>query len=907
MPLFRAPDGSTVEIDDAAYAATLGYSPVSSEERYEQIRADAAAPKDRGFIGGVNAALTGAASGLTLGASDVVLGALLTDAQREQMRDDIATHKLARGGGEIAGTLAASFAAPGSALARTPAGFLAQTTARGIEQSAAKGGLRALAGTAAWSGVEAAVQSGGMYLADTAIQDRDATAEGMAGALGRGFAFGSIAGGTVFGIERGTMAARRMFAKTADAKAAEMAESVWRTKSDEILTAHEDVARIAQMRLDEIASMKIEAQTMKARANEEIAAARLELQMASKPGVPREAPDALTARPGELPSDWMQRMLPRPAPVEALPQRELMRQEIEAGRVVGETGPFTPKGVDLAAEREIARRAELASTDLGQDLLAMQTRLAAGESLKSMRAPLGNEIANEEAKLANMLGEFDAAKADLDMWTALYGAGHIDQARAAMRQGGELADVEDAALILTRYEKAAADLTEAVGDAAPRQAQEVTKALRDAETDNLRRESDRVVRALDDEAEIYGPARGTPKERIADARASKLEADAQLAKLKTQEIETRQQMKAAKSAASDTKRAVDTISLGKPGPGRAVAAPSRAGQAADFSSALEIIGGIPGLPKPSDLPLVGPLLGAYLKLRAYKTMAGKLFGRVGASGEAKAAALASSTRDKIAAGVDRALGLVERNAMKARPVAIQLQKVLSDRVFDDGEPSPRDGSVRELAAARSREVAAAVANPRAYIANVRKQAQEIADPDLLAALEKHHLRLLEYLDKHAPKAPAPTPLAPKRTWSPSEIEARRFARRLQVVDDPGIVFDLLEDRSLTNEAIETLRTVYPTLYSEAQRRLVERAAEIRTDIPYDERLRMSLLFDVDLDPSMEPATIALYQTAYQQSPANATTSGAAPTQNQPPMPSIAGSVDLMALYQTPADRRDARR
>ncbi|HVJ21171.1 MAG TPA: hypothetical protein VM686_37425, partial [Polyangiaceae bacterium] len=211
---------------------------------------------------------------------------------------------------------------------------------------------------------------------------------------------------------------------------------------------------------------------------------------------------------------------------------------------------------------------------------------------------------------------------------------------------------------------------------------------------------------------------------------------------------------------------------------------------------------------------------------------------------------------------------------------------------------------QQLAAVRARELAHAVANPQAALAHVRRELRDVTDPDLIKAAEDLRMRQIAHLNEHAPKGPAPTPLI-KRPWEPTLAQAAIFARRLQVADDPVAAIEAVEQKCLTPEAADTLRTVYPKLFAQVQTRLLERSVEIKKTLPYDQRIRMSLLFDVPLDPSLEPATIALLQTVHTTPPA--TRGPAAPTVNQPPVPSTAGPVDMTALYQPASDRRAARR
>lgn len=474
-----------------------------------------------------------------------------------------------------------------------------------------------------------------------------------------------------------------------------------------------------------------------------------------------------------------------------------------------------------------------------------------------------------------------------------------EQATAAFRRPSAVDDVASIAEAANRLEKAGAEIAEAVGDAAPPLSQRAAKAFRDAEAEAERRTMDRTTRAIDDAAEAPDPSRT----RLNDANTA-------LAKARIAETEAKigaraamSRAREAKAAAASTARAADTVSL----PGASGTKPTRKlGLLADIGAAVEVAStvGIPGVPSPSDIPIVGPLLSAYLKYRAVRAAAGRFVGRVPATAEAKAATLASNTKDKIARAVDRSLGVISEAAPKTRGPAVafglRALNALKPRAFDTGEDdAPKDASLTKLAAARIREVAAAAADPRLVIAKVRKELADVKDPDLIAATEKHLVRAAQYLARVAPKEPPPNPYS-KREWEPSPAAATRFARQYQAAFDPVSVFESLHQQTLTPEAADTLRATSPMLFAWAQERLISRAGDLDNPVPYMQRLHNALLFQVPLDDSLQPENAAILATAHAPSPV---TDAAVPQPQQPPVSAIAGPVNLTALYQPGSDRR----
>jgi hypothetical protein len=646
-------------------------------------------------------------------------------------------------------------------------------------------------------------------------------------------------------------------------------------------------------------------------------------------------------------------------------ERAYQRQrDIKSGKVTEpKPEPVTegPSGLEDLHRIASEALAPPAATDtLTGQLRSMQSKLGAGEDVKAMGAPARAEYAagkaarteeaaerfRSQANARNYAGSAMASDEADTFFARLtrpktrdaYVAQNIGR---AMREEGSHAaalakverewaeisgspapmanavnDVGEVAEIVTKYERASAKLTEALGPDAPPAAQEAAKAFREAEEIAERRMMDRTTRAIDDHAEapkamaekkrpaavappapdmaefdsVLGglPLPPTAAETLAAAKAAKADTGMAFKQAKLAETEARFGFKRADQALRDA-RGVEV-------PG-ATAEPemSKLGAAAvAFGVAGEV--GVPGIPKPSDLPVIGPLLGLYLKYRAVKAAAGRFIGRIPATGDARAAALVTRTKDKIATAVDRTLGLVAEAAPKLRQPAVAAATVLGHRIFDDGEPdAPKGASTQELAAVRVREIANAVSQPQKVAALVRREMRGVIDPDLIAAAEQHLIKRFEYLNSVAPKQPAPNPYTMKK-WVPSPAAAHDLAQRIEVVNDPEAAFV-----NTTPAKAETLKAVSPRLLQLAQERLLARIGDIDRPVPYKQRLRASRLFGVQLDDSLDPQAVSLVQGAFATTRAEP-----APGPMAPPTSSVAADTNLTSMYQTGMDRRAMR-
>ncbi len=333
--------------------------------------------------------------------------------------------------------------------------------------------------------------------------------------------------------------------------------------------------------------------------------------------------------------------------------------------------------------------------------------------------------------------------------------------------------------------------------------------------------------------------------------------------------------------------------------GKVIAGAHAVGYAAELGSEL----GIPGIPRPHDIPIIGPLLSAYLKYRALKAAAGRFVGRVPATANTRAAELAARTRDGLARAVDRSLGLIERNKPAVRIglslAAVKAGDALSKRLVDDGMPdAPEGANIQQKAAVRMREVAAVVANPRLVLDKISVETRGITDPDLIRALSAHLIATFQHLNDTAPKGPPPNPYT-KQQWLSSAADALQWGQRVAVANDPRVAFDLLEAGTLTPSAADTMRAVYTRLFAEAQKRFIARSMDLEHPVEYRRLLQTALLFDVPLHASLDPENAAVIRTAF-----TASSQGIAPPQQPgaPPIPGIAAPTNLTAIYQSGMDR-----
>ena len=364
------------------------------------------------------------------------------------------------------------------------------------------------------------------------------------------------------------------------------------------------------------------------------------------------------------------------------------------------------------------------------------------------------------------------------------------------------------------------------------------------------------------------------------------------------------------AAGGDPLKAASLVSL--PGANALVKAggkaSGKAGLLADLGAANEALQAV-GINTPfnvRDIPVIGPIASAYLKLRAALTVAKKAGFRVPLVGDAAVAAGSSRARDRVAESVEKMLAGGARAAGRANTAAGRMGAVqalpraaeaLRARLYDDGQKRPAPKSDVDALRARLAELEAATANPAGVAATVRANLRNVKSAGVVDAVAAVAQRKLAYLAKHAPTPPIAAPLS-RAQWRPAPAEIDRFARRVRAANDPIGVLDDVSRGVVTAEAVDTLREVYPRLYEEARSHLLLKAPDVREALPHQLVVRMSALFDVPLISSMEPETIAAIQAI---GPAMAPTPSAPAAPAMTPAPG--GAPNVSDMFMTGADRR----
>lgn len=428
----------------------------------------------------------------------------------------------------------------------------------------------------------------------------------------------------------------------------------------------------------------------------------------------------------------------------------------------------------------------------------------------------------------------------------------VDEAidNALRPHNGEHADVSpdlsEAAAVIGKVESTSADLAEALGSTAPAASAERAKQFRAASAAASDSSSAAAAHAADD-------------------------------------IQT----KLVPEVARSTGKAIDSSMLDRLG---------------DVGAGLEVLKAIGvAVPDPASIPVIGPVLSLYLKGRAAMGVVKRAGGSVPRTAENIIASKAAATRNRVNESVSKILDVSAKVARGSRARA-GVAGQLAHQLFPSGEKrASKDSTPHQLYLARMDELARAT-QPGAIRTAVRERVQT-SDPvlqnEIVAAME----RKLGFLQGKAPRQMLlPTLLKGDGEWRPSKVQLAIFGRYVQAAEDPASVLeDVAQGDGVSIEAAETLRSVYPSLYREAQMMLLDRAQTMEATLPYTRRLVLSALFEIPVDGTMSPSHIEFLR---QGSPAAAPMPAqGSPAPGAPPTPTVSGPMASADRAMTALDRR----
>lgn len=254
---------------------------------------------------------------------------------------------------------------------------------------------------------------------------------------------------------------------------------------------------------------------------------------------------------------------------------------------------------------------------------------------------------------------------------------------------------------------------------------------------------------------------------------------------------------------------------------------------------------------------------------------GGVIGGVGGGAAGAALGLASNPGRAL-----RQLASLERlSAIKS--VDVDVQKKLSravdlyvKKMWEPAAKAGRAAAVRTSAVSAERKwrnarklVDDARRNPERIKEQVARSMRHVAPaaPNITSATQSTVDKAFAYLSKKLPSDGDPSRLTPHldQPRTPSKAELESFRRIYDAVTEgPEKLLRELRSGDLSHETVDAIREVYPSSYEEIKTMVQERLAEARRPVPYQQRIRLGLLFDFAADRSMTPESVMFLQSTY---------------------------------------------
>lgn len=176
-------------------------------------------------------------------------------------------------------------------------------------------------------------------------------------------------------------------------------------------------------------------------------------------------------------------------------------------------------------------------------------------------------------------------------------------------------------------------------------------------------------------------------------------------------------------------------------------------------------------------------------------------------------------------------------------------------------------------------------------------------PKVALAASTTIMRAASYVAMSAPKDPAPAGAAPFVSQEPRPFKASERAKAqasIEVLQDPTVVIDALNEGRLSREHIEALKFIYPKIYLRTQLMVRELAREGTPNLTVQNEVGLSVLFDTPVNAMMRPENIRGFTQSFAQG-AEPSQDGAAGGQTAPKRP-LGKS---RGTWATESDRQEA--
>lgn len=177
-------------------------------------------------------------------------------------------------------------------------------------------------------------------------------------------------------------------------------------------------------------------------------------------------------------------------------------------------------------------------------------------------------------------------------------------------------------------------------------------------------------------------------------------------------------------------------------------------------------------------------------------------------------------------------------------------------------PTKETPLVPHVAYAKNKKQVEKFVNPKTLVEHLATHTQELAHamPNITRGLNTGVMNAQQFLQSKLPQPGTSLPLSGEH--KPSRTAMAKFNHYYDTVNDPIGVLSHVKKGTLRGEHLETLNAVYPKLYYEMKKKVIEHMdPEKARALPYGTKLSLAKFMGQPMDASMLPQSITANQMA----------------------------------------------
>ncbi len=117
-------------------------------------------------------------------------------------------------------------------------------------------------------------------------------------------------------------------------------------------------------------------------------------------------------------------------------------------------------------------------------------------------------------------------------------------------------------------------------------------------------------------------------------------------------------------------------------------------------------------------------------------------------------------------------------------------------------------------------------------------------PNIANLYQQQMQTALKYLYEQMPKDPNPPSMFGGKKWTPSDAQLAKFNRVVNSIDNPFSVIKDFQDGKITKEQVMAVQTVYPKIYAQIQKRVVNHmASNDLSKLPFNKKIQVGILLN----------------------------------------------------------------